>query len=300
MPLLPTTTAALIGAGANIIGGGLSAWQSRRNVKDTNRANVRQANIAYERNKELAQYTFDKNLEMWKMQNQYNAPGAQMQRLQEAGLNPHLMYGKGTVGNAQGMPQMQQSPYVAPRMDYGGRQAIIGSMAQAGLGTMAQMYDIDLKKEQLNQSVIQTQYERMFKIPLGEISVLTAASNLNQSQIINGIKQYEQDIQKIKLEDYWKKGSNPNDPALYREGLNIIKQVLENTSTDIAKNITQEISPLISTITKALEIANFWTNTAPQYLSNEIKREWNETEIMFQEFKNWYNNWRNNGIWRNK
>jgi hypothetical protein len=296
----PLTTAALISAGANIIGGGLNAWQSRRNVRDTNTANVKQADIAYQRNKELAQYTFDKNLEMWNLQNKFNAPSAQMQRLQEAGLNPHLMYGKGTVGNAQAMPQMQQTPYVAPRMDYSGRQSIIGSVAQAGIGTMAQMYDIDLKKEQLNQSVIQTQYERMFKIPLGEISLLTAASNLNQSQIINGIKQYEQDIQKIKLEEYWKKGSNPNDPALYREGLNIIKQVLENTSTDIAKNITKEINPIMNTISKSLQSINFWTNTAPQYLSNEIKREWNETEVMFQEFKNWYNNWRENGLWRNK
>ena len=288
-PLAP----ALIAAGAQVIGSGLSAWQSRRNVRDTNRANVRQADIAYQRNKELAQYTFDKNLEMWKMQNKYNAPGAQMQRLQEAGLNPHLMYGKGTVGNAQGMPQMQQNPYIAPRMDYSGRQAIIGSMAQAGLGTMAQMYDIDLKKEQLNQSVMQTQYERMFKIPLGELSLQTAAANLNQVQIINGIKQYEQDIQKIKLNDYWKKGSNPNDPALYREGLTILKQVLENTSTDIAKNITKEITPLINSVGKALEIANFWTKDAPQYISNEIRREWKETELMYQEFKNWWNNWRN-------
>lgn len=289
----PLTTAALISAGANIIGGGLSAIQSRRNVRDTNRANVQQADLAFKRNKELAQYTFDRNLEMWKLQNKYNAPGAQMQRLQEAGLNPHLMYGKGTVGNAQGMPQMQQTPYVAPRMDYSGRQAVLGTMAQAGLGTMAQMYDIDLKKEQLNQSVIQTQYERMFKIKLGELSIQTASANLNQTQIINGIKQYERDIQKIKLEDYWKKGSNPNDPALYREGLNILKQVLENTSTDIAKNITKEITPLINSVSKALEIANFWTNKAPQYISSEIRREWNETELMWQEFQQWWKNRRN-------
>lgn len=288
-PLAP----ALIAAGAQVIGSGLSAWQSRRNVRDTNRANIQQADLAYKRNKELAQYTFDKNLEMWNLQNKYNAPGAQMQRLQEAGLNPHLMYGKGTVGNAQGMPQMQQTPYVAPKMDYTGRQAIIGSMAQAGLGTMAQMYDIDLKKEQLNQSVIQTQYERMFKIPLGSISVGTAVANLNQTQITNGIKQLEQDIQKIKLNDYWKKGSNPNDPALYREGLTILKQVLENTSTDIAESVTKNVTPVINTFGKALEIFNFWTQEAPQIMTNEIKREWKETELMYQEFINWWNNWRN-------
>jgi hypothetical protein len=139
-------------AAATAIGAGINAWQSRRNVVDTNRANVKQASVAYQRNKELAQYTYDKNVEMWKMQNQYNAPGAQMQRLQEAGLNPHLMYGKGTVGNAQAMPQMQQTPYVAPRIDYTGRQSISGSVGQAGLGTLAQMLDVENKKLQLRAS----------------------------------------------------------------------------------------------------------------------------------------------------
>lgn len=66
--------------------------------------------LAHKSNKKLAQHSFNKNVEMWKMQNAYNAPKAQMQRLQEAGLNPNLMYGKGTVGNAQTMPQYQALP----------------------------------------------------------------------------------------------------------------------------------------------------------------------------------------------
>ena len=54
-------------------------------------------------NKKLAQHTFNKNVEMWKMQNKYNEPKNQMARLKSAGLNPNLMYGKGTPGNAQTM-----------------------------------------------------------------------------------------------------------------------------------------------------------------------------------------------------
>ena len=42
----------------------------------------------------------DFNLEMWHLQNAYNSPQAQMQRFKEAGLNPHLIYGKGSPGNA--------------------------------------------------------------------------------------------------------------------------------------------------------------------------------------------------------
>ena len=36
------------------------------------------------------------NIEMWNKQNQYNHPLQQMARLQEAGLNPNLIYGSFT------------------------------------------------------------------------------------------------------------------------------------------------------------------------------------------------------------
>lgn len=42
-----------------------------------------------------------RNLKNWRRMNDYNHPRAQMQRLQEAGLNPNLVYGSGAnVGNA--------------------------------------------------------------------------------------------------------------------------------------------------------------------------------------------------------
>lgn len=36
------------------------------------------------------------NMRSWRKQNEYNLPSAQMQRLKDAGLNPNLVYGKGT------------------------------------------------------------------------------------------------------------------------------------------------------------------------------------------------------------
>lgn len=46
------------------------------------------------------------NLNMWNLQNEYNSPSAQMRRYQEAGLNPALMYGQVTPGNANNAPHM--------------------------------------------------------------------------------------------------------------------------------------------------------------------------------------------------
>ena len=41
------------------------------------------------------------NIKFWNMQNAYNTPAMQMQRFKDAGLNPNLIYGKGTPGNAE-------------------------------------------------------------------------------------------------------------------------------------------------------------------------------------------------------
>ena len=45
------------------------------------------------------------NINMWKMQNEYNSPVNQMRRYEEAGLNPALMYGQVTPGNSSAAPQ---------------------------------------------------------------------------------------------------------------------------------------------------------------------------------------------------
>jgi len=57
-------------------------------------------------NLELANYAYDKDLEQWHLQNQYNTPQAQMTRFKQAGLNPNLIYGQGNAGNASASPKM--------------------------------------------------------------------------------------------------------------------------------------------------------------------------------------------------
>jgi hypothetical protein len=47
--------------------------------------------------------------EMWQKTNDYNLPSMQMARLKAAGLNPHLIYGQGNVGNATMASAPQQT-----------------------------------------------------------------------------------------------------------------------------------------------------------------------------------------------
>ena len=87
MPL-PEPVSAGLSAGAQTIGSIAGAVASRKNVKDTIRAQ-----------KEQAEYAYSKDLEQWQRANEYNLPSAQMQRLKDAGLNPAMMYGKGSAAN---------------------------------------------------------------------------------------------------------------------------------------------------------------------------------------------------------
>lgn len=86
----------LFGSGVNL---GTQAIGNRRQLK-------------YQ--KQMADYEYDKNMQMWNTQNAYNAPSAQMDRLKAAGLNPNMVYGTGAVANsASQIPQ-----YQSQRVDY--------------------------------------------------------------------------------------------------------------------------------------------------------------------------------------
>lgn len=63
------------------------------------------AGLQYKYNKKLAEQQNQYNIDMWNMQNEYNSPANQMKRYEQAGLNPNLIYGQGTPGNAASSPE---------------------------------------------------------------------------------------------------------------------------------------------------------------------------------------------------
>lgn len=108
--------------------------------------------LQHKYNKELSDYQFDQNISMWNMQNEYNSPTAQRERLEAAGLNPALLYGNGggSTGNATQMPQYQS---------FG--QSIGANMLQgaqiANLAAQARLTNAEAEqKEQQNPYAAQT------------------------------------------------------------------------------------------------------------------------------------------------
>lgn len=119
-----------IGSALPLVGGIIGGIQSRQNTSDT-----------IEANKQLAEYQYSKDLEMWERGNAYNSPSAQMARLKEAGLNPNLVYGNGATGNMA----TQLPKYQAPTADFSGRTSWANPME-----TLSTYQDIRLKQSQLD------------------------------------------------------------------------------------------------------------------------------------------------------
>jgi len=115
-----------VGAGLNQMLGGIARRKQRQHERS------------------MAEYAYSKDLEMWERQNEYNAPTQQMSRLKEAGLNPALMYGKGSsVGNTSG----QMPKYQAPRQEYGYDPVNVGSMMNLYQDFKQKNANIDLTRE---------------------------------------------------------------------------------------------------------------------------------------------------------
>ncbi len=92
----------LVSGGLSLLGGLLGNKSDRDSVSAANAANLR-----------LAEYQYSKNLEMWNKQNEYNKPINQMARLKEAGLNPNLVYGSGSVaGNTTSSAPEYKAPNI--------------------------------------------------------------------------------------------------------------------------------------------------------------------------------------------
>lgn len=99
MSFLGNIASGAIGAIGNLFTGGMSARKQ------------------YQYQSKLMDKQNQQQIDFWKMNNEYNTPFAQRARLEQAGLNPDLMYGgSGSVAQSQ-MPGAASGS--APNVDYG-------------------------------------------------------------------------------------------------------------------------------------------------------------------------------------
>lgn len=247
MPLSAALLAALPGilsAGSSLINSGLSRRNSRRNVDRTIAGNL-----------ELSQYEFSQNLAQWERQNAYNTPAAQMQRYKDAGLNPNLIYGQGTPGNAASSPQ-----YDKPTVDYTGITPIqipniISEFQNVGLkdaqiknveqqtklgGAVTQIKEIQAL---INSKTIQSDTRLQLK-KLEKSIIDIAVSESKDALLKKMLEKSTHDISKAEQDDIYKKlrnvwmgmGATSSDSPIFRIMLQLMSKAGINPAELIGEN----------------------------------------------------------------
>lgn len=120
--------------------------------------------IQQQYNRENAEWEQQMAVNNWNMQNEYNTPANQIKRLEEAGLNPNLMYGNGSAatGNADNVSSANHAGVSAGQAE---ANNILGDAMQGALSVTNMMMQqdqmaaqIDYVKAQQRQSEAMASY----------------------------------------------------------------------------------------------------------------------------------------------
>lgn len=174
----------------------------------------------------------------WDRQNLYNSPSEQMRRLQEAGLNPNLMYGQGSTGESSATPRQATAHGNA-----GTALPDTGALGQVALNAM-QMRQIqsniartDAETASIEARTYTQEFDNRVKDALG-ISHFTS-----KEQIDVKTREIDQDLRQLgyskELADYnaWsiagfegKPTDSPDSPLskMYRANIGMAMQELDN------------------------------------------------------------------------
>ena len=123
----PLVAAGIVGA---VGSAGSAAIQNKLNVKHV---------------RENRQWEYDKALEFFNIQNEYNSPQAQMNRLKEAGLNPYLIYGNNPSGAAG-----QSGTLPVPDTQQAQMRSPMEGISTGPIGSILATQDIRVKQAQAN------------------------------------------------------------------------------------------------------------------------------------------------------
>lgn len=129
-------------------------------------------------NRGLAKFQADANEKYLQQQLDYNTPKSQMSRFQDAGLNPHLIYGQGNPGN-------QSAPLQSPNINPTDFQSMFATMAPTfnqTLMTQSQVQAVNAKTRHTYQltALSKLQEQVLAKNPL--------LNDVGFKAIIDGLK----------------------------------------------------------------------------------------------------------------
>lgn len=213
-PALMTT--GIVGLGQDYLNGQVNMAQARalsdmkldRELQLADKelsVNSQLQNEAFRYNQQLAEQDYQRNIEMWNYQNEYNSPTQQMARLRAAGLNPNLVYGGGnvsglTTSNAPEMSSATYSPaqYRAPSYE---------ALRLSKVSSYQQLENQALQNEKIRQNIklAERDADRSDRIADAQIENLKSMYGLRDAEL--GVRHGEVTArqQEVKEQNAWRR-----------------------------------------------------------------------------------------------
>jgi len=213
--------AAAAGGASQLLGSAISAGANAMISKRQRRWSEGQINKQYSRDIEQRDYM-----------NWYNSPDQQMQRFEEAGLNPHLIYGKGTAG-------VQSTPVKSSTPD--GRFPKVGNINLDPLTELNKFQNFrklkaqtDLTTEAANGQFISNQLAKgtlQAKIAQATHNLANTIANTKNAQARTELQLELKELNQLKIKmdqvkaDWYQSGFNENDSSILRMGYQGLQNV---------------------------------------------------------------------------
>lgn len=173
MPLTGIASAGVSALGGLI--GGLFGGNSAKN----------QQKLANEGNMQLAEYAYNRELEQWNRENEYNTPAAQLERLKAAGLNPNLLYGDTSAGGVAANSPAYKTPHISAYTGQGALGMEIGKEVGASIGRYLQAENMEAQNKLLLQQAKAVEQTRANDALRGSILALEKDKTSMSNQLFH-------------------------------------------------------------------------------------------------------------------
>ena len=109
----------IIGGGLNMAGQIVSSSMNNEAQKEINQQNIKLAHDQMAWQQQENERVFNRDMQMWDLNNQYNSPQAQRERIEAAGGNAMLAFGNGvnvSPGNSSSYPTLDPAKAIIPEL----------------------------------------------------------------------------------------------------------------------------------------------------------------------------------------
>lgn len=274
--------------GAGSVLGGLLGYAGQSSANKSNLKATRETNEA---NRLLNERQYEMAQEFWRMNNEYNLPSNQMQRLKTAGLNPNLVYGNGTVvGNSSTAPSV---PSMIPNQSFTGYRNELAPLGDAISGMVSSISQVE------SMRALKDMYDSSTEKNAAEAAL--AGSKKTEQDIINLVRGQnavaDGKMSQAKLDNIIADtGKKESETALARDQANneIIKSNLlvkemDKLDADIAYTLgRKELLPLEEEKLRA-SISQLYAsaeNLNALSAKTSVDTELSENDLLYRDLKN--------------